>query len=84
MLTIWQIVEKVIGYCFIITMLIICSKTLVSWNDSRRIDGLRNELRKEFKSENKVLQDQIMKLQVTLDNYNISQTERMDVIEKQK
>lgn len=78
---IWEIVQKVIGYLFTLAILYICSQTLLQWNDTRRMEMVKEELRREFVAERRDLQKQIYYLEIKVNEFTISQTDRMDALE---
>lgn|GEM_PF-5747730 len=79
---IWQLVEKVISYCFILAVFYVCSQTVLQWNDTTRINQIKDDLKKQFESDRQDLQRQINRLDINQSNYNISQQQRMDAIQQ--
>lgn len=79
---IWQLVEKLLSYCFILAVFYVCSQTVLQWNDTTRISQIKDELRKQFESDRQDLQRQINRLDVNQSNYNISQQQRLDAIQQ--
>lgn len=79
---IWQLVEKLLSYCFILAVFYVCSQTALQWNDATRISQIKDELKRQFESDRQDLQKQINRLDVNQSNYNISQQQRMDAIQQ--
>lgn len=79
---IWEIVQKVVGYLFTLAILYICSQTLLQWNDTRKMEMVKDEIRKEFAAERRDLQKQVYYLEIRINEFTISQKDRMDAIEE--
>lgn len=80
---VWIIVEKALSYCFILAMFYVCSQTVLQWNDTRRINELKEELKKDWETDRRDLQRQIDKIDINQSNYNISQQQRMDTLQQE-
>lgn len=78
-----QIVDKFIGYVFILAILYLCSQTILQWNDTRRTEMVKEELRKEFEEDTRELQKQIIKLEILLNDSVVTSKYRMDTLEKE-
>ena len=78
-----QIVDKFIGYVFILAILYLCSQTILQWNDTRRTEMVKEELRKEFEVNERELQKQIIRLEILLNDSVVSSKYRMDTLEKE-
>ncbi len=77
-----QIVEKVIGYLFILAIVYICSQTILEWDRRRELLIIREELRRDFELDRMELQKQITRLELKLNDSIITHKYRMDVLEK--
>lgn len=77
-----QIVDKFIGYVFILTILYLCSQTLLQWNDTKRTEMVKEELRKEFEADKRETQKQIIRLELLFNDSVVTNKYRMDTLEK--
>lgn len=78
----WQILEKVVGYCFILSIIYIISNTVVTISDQSRILTIKEELRVELKKENERLKERVIRVEVKQDEYSINQRERVESLEQ--
>lgn len=78
---VWKITEKIIGCLFILAILYLVSQTILQGIDIRRIEVVKEEIRKEFEVDRRDLQKQIIRLELQVNNSTISADQRMDAIE---